>query len=54
MANLKLSVNEAKFMILKALGFQAEYRADADLVTSNHKVEFTDGRSELEESAGQS
>jgi hypothetical protein len=50
MADIKLTVNEAKYLILKAMGLEATYRKD--VIISNHTVEFTDGQgSRLENSA---
>jgi hypothetical protein len=38
--NIKLTQAEAKYTILKLLGFEASYKHD--VVISNHTVEFTD------------
>jgi hypothetical protein len=52
MAHIRLTKNEATFMLLTAMGFKAEYRSDADICTSNHTMELTDGKTgtKLEES----
>lgn len=53
MAQIKLTKQEAQYVILKAFGFQAEYRADVDLCITPHTLEITDGsQRQLEKSPG--
>ena len=54
MAQIKLTKQEAKYVILKAFGFQAEYRSDVDMCVTPHTLEIIDGRTQLEEGTAKS
>jgi hypothetical protein len=54
LAQIKLTSQEAKYVILKAFGFQAEYKPEYDICVTPHSLEIVDVKPKLEESTRQS
>lgn len=52
MAKITMTLNEAKYLLLKSLGLTSAYHVGADTLITTHELEIVNGRAELEEGTG--